>query len=131
MLRALWQASVEPVSIPAQTKVIESLHRHWEGLTLFVDDPLIPLDNNRMERQLRNAVLGRNNSPVLRSSWSARLTAMLYSITETCRLHKVNLHEWLRVYLGTCALYQEAPPNLEDYLPWKIKESGLSQGPAP
>ncbi len=130
-LYRMWEASLEPMSFAAQIKVIESLHRHWEGLTLFVDDPLIPMDNNRMEERLRNPVMGRNNSPVLRSSWSALLTARLYSITETCRLHRVNLHEWLRVYLKACALHQDAPPNLEDYLPWKIKESGFPQGPAP
>ena len=130
-LYRMWEASLEPMSFAAQIKVVESLHRHWEGLTLFVDDPLIPMDNNLMERHLRNPVMGRNNSPVLRSSWAALLNAMLYSITETCRLHQVNVHQWLRVYLQACALHQDAPPDLEDYLPWKIKESGFPQGPAP
>src|SRR3990172_7426138 len=31
-------------------KVLESLQEHWEGLTRFVDDPRIPLDNNASER---------------------------------------------------------------------------------
>jgi hypothetical protein len=65
------------MSFAAQIKVVESLHRHWEGLTLFVDDPLIPMDNNLMEQHLRNPVMGRNNSPVLRSSWPALLNATL------------------------------------------------------
>ena len=31
-------------------KALESLRAHWEGLTLFVDDPRIPMDNNTSER---------------------------------------------------------------------------------
>ena len=31
-------------------KVLVSLNEHWSGLTLFVDDPRIPLDNNSSER---------------------------------------------------------------------------------
>ncbi|MDQ5881253.1 MAG: hypothetical protein QG616_1083, partial [Pseudomonadota bacterium] len=27
-------------------KTLVSLNEHWSGLTLFVDDPRIPLDNN-------------------------------------------------------------------------------------
>ena len=31
-------------------KALESLDEHWEGLTRFVDDPRIPMDNNASER---------------------------------------------------------------------------------
>lgn len=44
---------------PAATKVLKSLEEHWDGLTLFVDDPRIPLDNNASERALRGLVVGR------------------------------------------------------------------------
>ncbi|MCI0657271.1 MAG: IS66 family transposase, partial [Acidobacteria bacterium] len=33
----------------------------WKGLTLFLEDPRIPLDNNQTERGLRGLVLGRKN----------------------------------------------------------------------
>ena len=42
-------------------KVLVSLHEHWSGLTLFVDDPRIPLDNNYGERLIRNPAVGRKN----------------------------------------------------------------------
>ena len=32
-------------------KALESLREHWEGLTRFVDDPRIPMDNNASERR--------------------------------------------------------------------------------
>ncbi|MBT7608629.1 MAG: transposase, partial [Bacteriovoracaceae bacterium] len=31
------------------------------GLTIFLNDPMIPLDNNTAERALRNPVKGRDN----------------------------------------------------------------------
>ena len=36
-------------------KVLVSLQEHWTGLTRFVDDPRIPMDNNASERSLRGA----------------------------------------------------------------------------
>ncbi|GAH96673.1 unnamed protein product, partial [marine sediment metagenome] len=33
-------------SHPAQTAIMNSMKEHWEGLTLFVDNPEIPMDNN-------------------------------------------------------------------------------------
>jgi hypothetical protein len=29
-----------------QEKVLQSMRRHWQGLTVFVDDPQVPMDNN-------------------------------------------------------------------------------------
>ena len=42
-------------------KVLVSLSEHWSGLTLFVDDPRIPMDNNYGERLIRNPAVGRKN----------------------------------------------------------------------
>lgn len=33
----------------------------WPGLTQFLENPLIPLDNNPVERALRGLVVGRKN----------------------------------------------------------------------
>ena len=45
----------------ASRKTLISLHEHWSGLTLFVDDSRIPLDNNYGERLIRNPAVGRKN----------------------------------------------------------------------
>jgi len=44
-----------------QKGIIESMKRHWKGLTLFVDNREILMDNNLAERMLRPIVLGRKN----------------------------------------------------------------------
>ena len=42
-------------------KALESLQEHWEGLTRFVDDPRIPMDNNASERRGRGPAVARKN----------------------------------------------------------------------
>jgi Transposase IS66 family len=51
------------VSTGAQTKrqkVLQSLLEHWPGLTLFVEHPEVPMDNNRGENAIRHPVTDRN-----------------------------------------------------------------------
>ena len=71
-------------------KVLTSLHEHWSGLTLFVDDPRIPMDNNLSERRLRGPALGRKNYYGSGALWSGRLAAMLFSILATLKLWQIN-----------------------------------------
>ena len=58
-------------------KVLVSLNEHWNGLTLFVDDPRIPLDNNYGERLIRNPALGRKNYYGSGTERSGRLAVMI------------------------------------------------------
>ena len=40
---------------PARRKVLESLGNHWTGLTVFVEHPEVPMDNNTAERSRTRA----------------------------------------------------------------------------
>jgi transposase len=101
--------------------VLESLQEHWEGLTLFVDDPRIPMDNNASERRLRGPALGRKNYYGSGSLWSGRLAAMLFSIFATLKLGKLNPRKWLEWYLDSCAQNGgKAPADIQPFLPWNL-----------
>jgi len=102
-------------------KVLESLQEHWQGLTLFVDDPRIPMDNNASERRLRNPALGRKNYYGSGSFWSGRLAAMLFSIFATLKMGKLNPRKWLEWYLNDCAKEGgQAPADIKPFLPWNL-----------
>ena len=45
----------------AKRPILESLHNHWDGLTVFVGRPEVAMDNNAAERALRTPVVGRKN----------------------------------------------------------------------
>ena len=61
--------------------------KHSNGLTLFLENPKIPLDNNAAERVLRGPVVGRKNFYGNRSRRGAKVAAILYSIIETAKLN--------------------------------------------
>jgi transposase len=76
---------------------------HWDTLTAFLDDPLIPLDNNRTERALRDPVLGRKNHYGSRSVRGTQVAAIFYTLIETCILCGVDPEEYMR-YTARAAL---------------------------
>jgi transposase len=105
-------------------KVLTSLQEHWSGLTLFVDDPRIPMDNNRSERLLRGPALGRKNYYGSGALWSGRLAAALFSIVATLKLWQINPRLWLHWYLQSCAeAGGQAPKDIEAFLPWNLSEA--------
>jgi len=116
-----------PLSTSAQTKrkkVLQSLLDHWPGLTLFVEHPEVPMDNNRGENSIRNPVNGRKNYYGSGSIWSAELAATLFSILQTLVLWGINPRRWLTRYLQACAENGgKAPHNIESFLPWSMDEA--------
>jgi transposase len=58
----------------------------WPGLTRFLDDPRIALDNNATERALRGMVLGRKNHYGSRSKRGTEVAALFYSLIESAKL---------------------------------------------
>jgi transposase len=109
--------------LPSAKKLLKSLDKHWEGLTIFVDHPEIPMDNNEAERGLRGSVIGRKNYYGSGAIWSAELAAALFTIFKTLKLWKLNAHTWLLTYFYECSLLSGAPPKkINNYLPWKMTE---------
>ena len=58
----------------------------WRGLTRFLDDPRIALDNNATERALRGMVVGRKNHYGSRSQRGTEVAALFYSLIESAKL---------------------------------------------
>jgi transposase len=106
-------------------KVLKSAKKHWAGLTVFVANPQVPMDNNSAERQLRIAALGRNNYYGTHADWSSHFTAICMTLLQTARLHGLNPQAYLRHYLDGCAKSGSVPADLTPYLPWNIKPETL------
>ena len=120
------QASQElsdPKLHPARKGVLESLQEHWEGLTVFVEHPEVPMDNNRAERAERGPVVLRKNSYGSGAEWAGELAALLFSVFQTLCLWHINPRVWLTAYLQACADGGgTAPQALDGFLPWKMPE---------
>jgi transposase len=109
-------------------KVLLSLQDHWKGLTRFVDDPRIPMDNNISERRLRGPAVGRKNYYGSGATWSGRLAATLFSILATLKLWQINPRLWLTWYLQSCAeAGGQVPPDIQPFLPWNLTPDKLAE----
>lgn len=99
-----------PHFISMKTRAIEELPRYpdgnkyrkalsyflgnYDGLTLFLTDPDVPIDNNGQERLLRSHVVGRKTWYGTHSEQGAETAAILFSLVETCKLNAVNPREY-------------------------------------
>lgn len=111
----------DPTLHPVRRRPLKSLRNHWDGLTLFVDRPEIPMDNNTAERTLRNLVCGRKQFFGSRALWAGHLAANLFSLFATLQLWAINPRKWLSAYLRACAQAGgQAPFDAARWLPWNL-----------
>ncbi len=76
-------------------KAINYSLKNWKELTLFLEDESIPLTNNEAERTIRHAVMGRKNFYGSRSINGADVTALIYTIIESCKKVELDPREYL------------------------------------
>lgn len=108
-------------------KVLQSMVNHGSGLTVFVDHPGVPMDNNTAERAMRPPVVGRKNYYGSGSQWSGELAATMFSLLMTVKLWGINPRTWLSAYLHTCAANgNQAPVDLSALLPWAMDAQRLA-----
>ena len=68
---------------------------NWDRLTRFVENPLVPLDNNGTERAIRGPVVGRKNHYGSKSRRGTEVAAIFYTLVETAKLHGVHPTKYL------------------------------------
>jgi transposase len=88
ILDRIWHWATVQVGLPRSDfgKAVRYMLERWTGLTRFVDDPCIPLDNNAAERALRGPVVGRKNHYGSRSLRGTEVAAVFYTLCETARV---------------------------------------------
>ena len=104
-----------------QQAVLNSLNNHWEGLTLFVKFPHIPMDNNIAERDMRGPAVGRKNYYGSGAIWSGMLATISFSLIQTLLSGNINPYPWFSHYFEACAQAEgNVPHNYKDFLPWNL-----------
>lgn len=107
----LWsQATLQSLSIG---KAAAYTIANWDRLTRFVDNALVPLDNNGTERGIRGPVVGRKNHYGSKSKRGTEAAATLYTLIETAKLHNVDPARYLREAV-------RAADRGEALLPWDL-----------
>ena len=104
-----------------ECKPLRSLIKHRVGLSVFLDHPEIPMDNNVAERALRGPAIGRKLSFGSDSEAGARLSAVMHSVLGTVGMNGLDVLRWLRAWLDACAKNGGRPPgDLSPWLPWSM-----------
>lgn len=68
----------------------------WRRLTVFADDPRVPLDNNATERGLRGIAIGRRVHFGSKSRRGTQVAAIYYTLIESAKAWGVDARGYLR-----------------------------------
>jgi transposase len=88
------------LKVPAEStlrKAVGYLVNHWVGLTRFLQDPTLPLDNNGVEKDCRQAVQGKKNHYGSRSLRGAETASILYTVVQTAKLSGIEPKTYMRL----------------------------------
>jgi transposase len=96
----------------------------WEGLTRFIDDGRIELDNNTVERSIRPIALNRKNALFAGSDGGAEHWATIASLIETCKLSDVDPLAYLTDVL-TRIVNGHPNRDIDQLLPWSYRQPDL------
>ena len=112
---------LKPKSIIAQA-LAYSIKR-WDKLSLYATTGHLNIDNNAIERNMKNLGVGRKNYLFCGSHEAAARAGILYSLLVTAKLNEVNPYEWLKDILEH-DLQEYHVNKLEELLPhnWKKRK---------
>ena len=99
-------------------------HNQKQFLKAFLDDPIIPLDNNDAERSIKKFCVGKHNWHIAATKSGAHASAVLYSIAETAKANGLKPREYF-LFLLKGLLEQpelkDPAEYLSDLMPWSEK----------
>jgi transposase len=106
--------------ISQKTKLAEAIRyalSRWAGLSLYLEDGRVEIDNNAVERAIRPLALNRKNALFAGSDGGAEHWAIIASLIETCKLIGVEPHGYLADVI-TRIVSGHPQSRLDELLPW-------------
>jgi transposase len=105
-------------------KAISYSLSNWEKLILFLDNGLIPIDNNMPENAIRPFVIGRKNWLFNANDRGAEASAGFYTLIETAKANGLDPYWYFRMLFTRypkCASLEE----MEKLLPMNVTPEDL------
>ena len=92
-------------------------------LRTFLDDPIVPLDNNDAERSIKKFCVGKHSWHIISSKRGARASAILYSLAETSKANGLKPYEYFKYVLEQMLEHLDDKPAdyIDNLLPWSDK----------
>ena len=86
------------IHVPPQSilgKAMGYALNQWAKLLRYLEDGRLHISNNHTERAIKPFVIGRKNWIFCSSVKGAEAAAIIYSLIETCKAHKINASDYL------------------------------------
>lgn len=117
----VWLDEMYPTTLPQSSlgKAMAYCINRWTGLTRFLDDGRLEMDNNLTEQEIKPLVIARKNFLFCASQDGARALCMHMSFIRTAKLHGHDPYHYYVKLLKSIPHCQ----TVEDYeklLPWNI-----------
>jgi len=109
IIEKLYLQNVDDLEYDFQKKILKSFKKRYSGYTLFIDNPDVPLHNNRAEQLLKLPINGRKNYLGNVSCSSVLHTQIILSIIATAKNNNIAPQKWLEGYLNACAENDSKP----------------------
>lgn len=107
-------------------KALRYALNHWQGLTIYLEDGRLEIDNNLCENAIRPFALGRKNWLFNDTVRGVKAAAVIYSLIETCKANDVNTFEYLRHVLTEIPRLPQGS-DLTHLLPWNYELAKAGQ----
>jgi transposase len=89
-------------------KAINYALDQWTKMLVFLESPLVPIDNNGTERCIRPFVIGRNNWTFSQTPAGAHASANLYSLIESAKANGIEPFGYLSLIFKELPKVQDA-----------------------
>lgn len=104
-----WATTTEATPESGLAKAIDYMAGMWTGLTRFLEEPRLTLDNNLAERALRDPVLGRKNFYGSKSKRGLEVAGLFYTVLHSAKLAGIEPREYLRQAVRAALQDQPVP----------------------
>lgn len=95
-------ARVQPRMLPQSLlgQAVAYALGQWPGLTVYLEDGRVEIDNNTVENAIRPTALGKKNWLFVGDAGAGERGAVLYTVIESCRRRGLDPYAYLRDVLA-------------------------------
>ena len=124
-----WLDEQVPKVMPKEP-IYEAVHyslNRWSDLVRYATDGRLKIDNMVAEQAMRDIAIGRKNWLFAQNDQGGHRTAVLYSITQSCKRNGVNVFEYIRDVLERVSTHPAS--QIDELLPnrWKRMTPSLEE----
>lgn len=110
-------------TVPSQSETGKGLAycvNQEKYLRAFLDDPIIPLDNNAAEISIRSFCVGKHNWHIVDTLQGAEASAIIYSLAESAKANNLKPYNYFKYILEEIPKHQDDKnlDFLDSLLPW-------------